>query len=159
MASKGKGRKGINRQKRIEELKKEIDNNNAILKKNIENYRLQVQIGLYGKGLPREAPMYDTLLEKMKLDIEQKKIELSSCYVVINPVFKYTLSDKWREIQMKRAEREISAMNDNIIEIEKNLKEVEKDIADQNERIKARNEQILGELKELGANDKNNYIG
>ena len=52
----------------IPSLREELKKNDMVLKKNHEETNKQIQIGLYRKGFPQGSPMYDTLLEKMRLD-------------------------------------------------------------------------------------------
>ena len=55
---------------KIKNLRKELERNDGILKANTENTRNQVQEGLYKRGFPVGSVWYDSLIEKMKLDIE-----------------------------------------------------------------------------------------
>lgn len=149
--------------KRIEELSNELKAIDEVQKKNKEQYKLQVQIGLYGKGYPQGSPMYDTLLDKMKLEVEGLQIQIDSGYKTTYPDFEFQRHPRWIEIQLEFARRNLKANQENIIEIEKNLAEVENAIAEQQIRIEARRTQILDELKSMKVDISEfktpNYIG
>lgn len=150
---------------RVQSLKKEIKDKDEILRKNYEEERQQVQIGLYQRGYPQTSPMYDSFLEKMKLDLEEAELKVEGGIVVLNPTFNFQKDHRWVEIQMIFHKKNIIAIKENIAETEKQIKEVQADITLQNERIKSRRIQILEELKELKQDiseyvDKTpNYIG
>ncbi len=134
---------------RIPELKEEIKRNDEILRKNHESKNHQIQTGLYQKGLPPGSPMFDSLLERMKDDLEDAKLKLDSGLKTVNPVFVFQTNPRWVELQKKLHNRNIKALKENMQEIENNVKEVEADIANQNQKIKLRRIQIIDELKKL----------
>ena len=138
------------REKKIQDYMTELRRNDEMLKKNKEEHRMQVQIGLHKKGLPPGSPMFDTLLEKMKMDIEVEQIKVDLGFKCINPVFEFQRSKRLAEIQMEMSQKHVKAMKGNVAEIEKNLEEVKNDIIAQNERMKDRRVQILEELEKLG---------
>ena len=150
---------------RIPALKKELKVNDEVLKKNHENTNQQIQIGLYQKGFPQTSPMYDSLLEKMKLDLEDAQIKLDSGLKLMNPTFEFQTNPRWVEIQKEYHKQNIKAIGNNVKEILKQVEEVKKGITTQNERIKARRIQIIDELKDLKedvsefADKTPNYIG
>ncbi len=133
----------------IPALKEELKKNDALLKKNHENVREQIQIGLYQKGYPTTSPMYDTFLEKMKLDLEDAQIKVDSNIELITPTFKFQTNERWKEIQLEYNKRNVKAIKDNIKETETQIELVKKDITEQTERMKARRLQIIEELKDL----------
>jgi hypothetical protein len=161
--TKSKRQKSIHKTTKVDELKKELQDNDAILKKNEENPRLQIQIGLYRKGFPQISPMYDSLIEKMQLDIEEMQLKVDSDFALINPTFAFQTIPRWREIQKTNHQKSIQATKDNLKEIEVNVELVKTEIQQQNERIIARREQILEELQKLGVDvadyKKPDYVG
>lgn len=138
------------KEKQVDELKKELIANDMIHKKNIEEKRTQVQIGLYKKGFPQTSPMYDSLLERCHYELEETQIKLDSNFETFNPIFKFQQNERWIEIQKIYAKKQIEAIKSHIEEIKTNVEEVEKDIVEQNARIVARRVQILVELDKRG---------
>src|SRR3990167_3494140 len=65
-------------EQKISNLRGELERNDNILKNNTENPRNQIQKGLYEKEIPIGSAWYDSLLEKMKLDIEETQLKLDS---------------------------------------------------------------------------------
>lgn len=141
-----------NKEKRIDELKKELENNDGMLKKNIDQHKTQVQIGLYQRHYPTTSPMYDTLIEKLQYDREEIKIKLETKFIVINPTFAYQQDKRWIALQIEIHQKILKAIENNLVEINKNVEEVENEITAQNGRIQDRRIQILGELEQLGVN-------
>ena len=135
---------------KIPRLKEEIGRNDEILMKNKENYRQQVQAGLFDKGLSQSSPMYDTLIIKMEYDIEVEQIKLDSGFKCINPVYEFQGDGRIAEINVNMSKKHIKALKDNLKEIKQNLGEVKNDITKQAEFIKNRRVQILEELGKLG---------
>ena len=143
-------KKDKKKKKRVEELRKEIKDNDEILRKNHEEEKDQVQLGLCKRGYPPSAPMYDSLIERTKLEIEEKQIVLGSGFTPISPSFQYQTSQRWAEIQTIFYEKNITALKDKLKLLEGDVKIVKEDIVKQNERIKLRRIQIIEELKQLG---------
>ena len=148
--AKSISKKGREKEAKVNALKKELIANDEVLRKNIEEPLMQVQRGLCRKGLPPDAPLYDSLLEKLGLDIEETDIILNHGMRVANPLFEFHKDERWIEIQKIKNEKCLKALKANFAEIEKNVAEVKSDIEHQNERIKARRTQIIEELKALG---------
>ena len=162
----GKGRKERTKERNKEKeehlasLKEELAQNESTLKKNLEDPKGQIQIGLRGAGMPQGSMMYDSLIAQMKLDIEEEKMRNDSGFVLLNPSFEFQKSDRWREMQMIRSDKALKNMESNLEEVEKRVAEVEKAVADQTIRLTNRNPQIVEELKTLEQNAKDqNYIG
>src|SRR3990167_396058 len=65
-------------EQKIASLREELERNDKILNQNTENLKKQVQIALYQRGFPQGSPMYDSLIEKMKYDIEEANLKLDS---------------------------------------------------------------------------------
>lgn len=148
--TKAQIRKEKKKNKRIEELGKEIRDNDEILRKNHEEEKDQVQLGLCKRGYPPSAPMYDSLIERTKLEIEEKQIVLNSKFRTHSPTFDYQVNTRWKEIQNIFYEKNVSALKAKLELLEGDVKIVKADIAKQNERIKLRRIQIVEELKKLG---------
>lgn len=163
--AKSERNKRLNVVKKVNELRTELEKNDEILRKNIEETRKQVQEGLYKKGYPIGTAWYDSLLEKMKLDVEEIQIKLDSNFEVVNPQFVFQKNPRWVEIQMLFHKKNLEAIKSNIKEIEENVEAVKQDITEQNERITARRNQILEELEKLGQDiseftkQNHDYIG
>src|SRR3990167_9817266 len=68
---------------KIEKLRKEIINNDEILKKNKESFREQIQQGLYRMGMPVGTPWADSLIEHLKLSIEEVQIKLNTNFEIM----------------------------------------------------------------------------
>ncbi len=150
---------------RIKSMQEELKANDALIKKNKDDYRIMVQVGLRGKGYPQEGIMYDTLIEDCEFDISELKMEIDSEYRICNAQYAYQLDAEWQNLQLKKAEKQLKTKTKSLKEIKQMVSEVENDITAQNERIKNRRVQIIEELKKLGVKDipeekKNqNYIG
>ena len=141
-------------------LKAELAQNEETLKKNTENPKGQIQVGLRGKGMPQGAMMYDSLLEQMRLDIEEEQMRFDSGFVIFTPSFEFQKTPRWREMQVIRSKKALKNMKFNLDEVEKRVADVEKDVAEQTERIKKRNPQILEDIKALETKNKSqSYIG
>lgn len=151
MSSKEK-RKENREIKRVDELKREIKENDLVLKKNHEKTKEQIQVGLYQKGYPQGNPMYDSYIDKMKLDLEDAQIRIDSGLKLINPTFEFQTDPRWVEIQKECIKRNIKAIKGNLEEVEKRVEEVKKDIVAQNQRINLRRIQIIEDLKKQGEN-------
>ena len=152
-------------EQRIISLREELERNDNILNQNTENLKKQVQIALYQRGFPQGSPMYDSLIEKMKYDIEEANLKLDSEFKVVNPQFEFQQNPRWIELQMLFHKKNIEAVKENLKEIEDNVGAVKQEIAEQNERIVARRSQILEELEALGedisgfSKQNHDYIG
>ena len=163
--TKSRLRKEVKKQKRIKELRDELAKNDEILRKNTEQHKTQVQVGLYRLGYPQSSPMYDSLIEKMNYDLEEFKIKLDSGFKVVNPTFAYQQDSRWIDIQIEIHQKMLKVVEGNMGEIKKHVEEVETAIVEQNARIESRKVHILEELEELGEDiskikEKSpNYIG
>ena len=140
----------FNKKERIEEIGKELKANEEILAKNKNQYKLQVQMGLIRKGFPPNM-MYDSLLEKLGIEIEEMNIKLDSKFEVVHPMFRFQSEPRWRAIQIEVTEKQLKQHRDNIEEIQKRVVEVKKEVAAQTIRIEARNKDIKEELKKLNS--------
>lgn len=153
------------REKQIEDLKKELEDSSTVLKNNKENLNVQIQAGLYRRGFPQTSPMFNSLLEVMKLDIEETAITLKTDMRLSTSMYEYQKDNRWNEIQVIKQKRHLSALKDNLKEIEKQVEEVKNEIIAQNARIKERQVQIMEDLEKLGEDVKDlkkgspNYIG
>ena len=147
--TKSKLQKDKRKKKTVKELKQELKENDEVLKKNHEKPKEQVQVGLYQLGYPPGSPMYDSYLDKMRLDMEDAQIKVDSKLEVLNPIWLFQTSKRWKEIQLEYHKRNIKALKNNIAEVGKQVEKVKKAITVQNERIKARRIQIIDQLKEL----------
>ena len=134
---------------RIPALKEELKRNDEILKNNHENFREQMQIGLYKEGYPQSASMYDSFMEKMELDLEEDQLKLKSGLIVLSPTFEFQNNPRWIAIQKILYERNIKTLQDNLQDLQKMIDKVKKIIAEQGKRIKLRRLQIIDILKEL----------
>ena len=143
---------------RIPQLKEEIKRNDEVLRKNHEETDKQIQVGLYQKGYPPTSPMYNTMIEKMKLDREEAQIKLDSNFEIMNPVFQFQTNSRWKEIQKTYHKRNIKAIDEGLVELEKQVAEVRADVEKQNQRINLRRIQIVEELKKSGE-DVSEYTG
>ena len=152
-------------EQKIKSLREELERNDKILKNNTENIRNQVQEGLYKRGFPVGSAWHDSLLEKMKLDIEEAKLKLDSGFEVVNPQFTFQKIPRWTELQILFHRKNLEAVQENIKEIEHNVEDIRQEIEEQNERIVARRSQILEELEALGedisgfSKQNHDYIG
>ena len=150
---------------RIKSMQEELKANDTLLKKNKENYRIMVQVGLRGKGYPQDGIMYDTLIEDCEFDISELKMKIDSEYRMCNAQYDYQLDAKWQNLQLKKTEKQLKTKTKSLKEIKQMVSEVENDITAQNERMKNRGVQIIEELKKLGVKDiseekkKTDYIG
>ena len=135
---------------RAKNMQEELERNDRVLESNGKNLRNQVQEGLYQKGLPVGSAWYDSLIEKMNLDLEQKKLELETSFSTINPTFIFQEDKRWKEIQIKNYEKNIAAIQGSLKELEGNVESVKQQIQEQNERIIARRAQIIEELEKIG---------
>lgn len=142
---------------KIKSLVEELKANDEILKKNHENTREQIQIGLYKEGYSQANPMYDSFIERMELDLEEAQLKLDSGIVVEHPTFNFQTNPRWIEIQIILHNRNIVAIKSNLEDINEMLEKVKKLIVEQNERIKTRRFQIIEELKELKV-DVSEYV-
>ena len=159
---KNQKKKESEKNKTIEDLKKEFKDNEEIRKKNKEQYKLQVQMGMIKKGLPPNQ-MYDTLLQTIEGDIKELKMKLDTKFETINPVFQFQSMPEWGALQIEQAEKKLKQQNENIKEIKARVSEVKADVAEQNSRIEQRQPQIIEQLKKLKADISDvkipNYIG
>ena len=143
-------RKEDNKQKKIEELKKELVNNDEILRKNTEEPRVQIQVALHRLGYPPGSPMFDVLLDKFKVEIEELNLMIDSGMKMVNPSYQYQQSREWELNQVKRIRIELGTRYRNVEEIERNVEKVTQEIAIQTERLIIRRKQIIEQLEELG---------
>src|SRR3990167_8115277 len=152
-------------EQKINSLREEIERNDKILKNNTENLRNQIQEGLYKRGFPVGSAWYDSLLEKLKLDIEEANLKLDSGFEVLNPQFTFQKNPRWIELQILFHQKNLEAIKSNMKEVEDNAEAVKQEINEQNERIVARRSQILEELEALGedisgfSKQNHDYIG
>ena len=135
---------------KIKNLREELERNDRILEKNEKDLRNQIQEGLYQKGYPVGSAWYDSMLEKMKLDVQEIQLKLDSEFEVINPQFEFQNNPKWVDIQMLFHRKNLEAIKENIKELEHNVEIVQQEITEQTERVTARRSQILEELEKLG---------
>jgi len=143
---------------RIPKLKEEIKDNDAVLRRNNEDLRMQIQQGLYKEGYPQTGAMYDTFIDKMELDLEETQIRIDSKLEILSATFKFQLDPRWVEIQLEGYKKNIKALKENLEDIQAMVIKVTKDISEQNERIKARRIQIIEILKDLKV-DVSEFIG
>ena len=147
-------------QEELVRLKEELETNEEILKKNLEDTKGQIQQGLYKKGLPQGGMMYDSLIEQMKLNIEEEEMLISAGFEVLTPAYEFQKSSRWKEIQMIKSKKALINMKNNLEEVEKQVAEVTNKILLQNDNIKSRNPLILELINKLeGKTSKPNYIG
>ena len=130
-------------------LRAEIIKNDELLKKNIENKKIQIQRGMINKGFPKSSQMHDVLLEDTRLEIEDLKIRIGTNYQVVGATFEFQKAATWVGIQLAIHKRRLKEIESSYEEILACKEEVERDIVKQNERIKIRRKQIIEELKEL----------
>jgi len=152
-------------EQKIKNLREELERNDNILKNNTENLRNQIQEGLYKRGFPVGSAWHDSLVEKMKFDIEETNLKLDSGFKIIHPQFEFQTNPRWIELQMLFHKKNLEAVQENIKEIEHNVEDVRQEINEQSERIVARRSQILEELENLGqdisgfSKQNHDYIG
>lgn len=144
-------RKEVKKNKQIDELRQELMRNDERLRKNTEEFKLQVQLQLYGRGYPKDGLFYDHHLAIEKLKVKESELKIKSGFSVLAPYFTYETDNDWQQLQIEFEKEDLRQRKDNIQEIEKNVEEVKNDITEQNERIKARRTQILDILKSKGA--------
>ena len=150
---------------KLKNLREELERNDNILKNNTENLRNQIQEGLYKRGFPVGSAWYDSLIEKINLDIEETQLKLDSEFKVVSPQFTFQSNPRWIELQNLFHKKNLEAIKGNLKEIEENVEAVKQEINEQNERIVARRNQILEELEALGENisgfskQNHDYIG
>ena len=150
---------------KIRNLREELERNDRILKNNTENLRNQIQEGLYKKGFPVGSAWHDSLIEKMKFDIEEANLKLDSGFKVVNSQFEFQQNPRWIELQMLFHKKNLDAIKENLKEIEDNVEGVKQEISEQSERMIARRSQILEELEKLGEDisgfkkQNHDYIG
>ena len=135
---------------KIKNLREELERNDRILEKNEKGLRNQIQEGLYKKGYPVGSAWYDSMLEKMKMDIQEINLKLDSGFEAKYPQFYFQLNPKWIELQMLFHKKNLDAIKENIKELEHNIEIVQQEINEQTERVTARRNQILEELEVLG---------
>lgn len=135
---------------KIKNLREELERNDRIIEKNEKELRNQIQEGLYKKGYPVGSAWYDSMLEKMKLDVEEQQIKVNSGFKVVNPQFTFQQEPRWIEIQTIFHKKNLEALKETIKELENNVEIVQQEINEQNERVIARRSQILEELEALG---------
>lgn len=139
---------------RIEEEKKslfeELKNNIKVRERNETKYETQVQVGLYQKGLPVGAPMYNSLLDMKKMEIKECNIKLENGFEPISPDYKYQQSPEWIDLMKEFTKKKLEALKKDLEEIESNVAEVEAAISKQNETIDYRNLLLIERLKEIG---------
>ncbi len=139
---------------KIKSLWKELEDKSELLKRNKEQFHLQVQVGLLHKGYPQGNPMYHTWIERTKMELEEDQMKIDSKLKIINPMFEFQNNKRWKEIQIKMTTRKIKATKENLKLVEQQVEEVKNDITAQNEKIKNRRVQILEELEKLGEDVK-----
>jgi len=144
-------KKNMTKAKQIKELKEELKSNDVLYKKNIEQHKIQVQIGLYQLKYPQGAGMYDAVLKGMMRDVIENELILKSNMETINPVFKYQTDPVWIKLQLDKIKEIVKNTKESIKNINEMVETVEKDITEQNKRILARRVQVIGLLKELNA--------
>lgn len=151
--------------KKIKDLKDELQKIDEIMKKNAEDLRGQIQIGLHGgRRISEGSPMWDTLIDRITLECEEIQIKLDSGFKPINPQFEYQRNQRWIEIQKEFHERSLKAMKENLMSLQSDVEKVKQAIAEQTERIKSRRVQIIEELQKIGVNTSEfanppDYIG
>lgn len=162
---KGNKKKETNtRKKQIKDLMEELNRKDEMLKKNIEQYDIQVQQGLAKKGLPLEK-LYTILVKEREFDIEETEIMIESGMEIINPTYAYHNDKRWVDIQVRKQKDYLERLKKDVALIKKDVEEVKNDIVAQNGRIKERKIHIIEELEKLGEdvkdlkNNKPNYIG
>jgi hypothetical protein len=150
------------KKKRIGELLKELENNDAILKKNKESYKVQVMVGLIQKGFPQSNGMYDAMLERMEFDLRESNLKIATDFRVANPVFVFQSDPEWQRMNLEATKKHVVELEANMKKIKEHIATVEKEIEDQNIRITQRNIGIKAELKKLGfavnESNKSDYI-
>ena len=150
---------------RVNSLQEELKNNDALLKKNKDNYTIMVQIGLRGKGYPQNGWMYDKFIEDADFNLKELQMKVDSGYTVHTPQYEYQVNSEWVKLQLENVKKKYATAKKALGEIKQMVSEVENDIVAQNERMKNRRVQIIEELKKLGVKDipeekkKQNYIG
>ena len=135
---------------KIKNLREELERNDRILEKNENNLRNQIQEGLYKKGYPVGSAWYDSMLEKMRLDVQELNLKLDSGFEPKYPQFYFQLNPKWIELQMLFHKKNLEAIKENIKELEHNVEIIQQEITEQTERVTERRSQVLEELEKLG---------
>lgn len=148
--SKSMRAKRIRKEEEVKQLRDELVESDGVLKRNIENPKMQIQIGLIKKGFPSSGGMYDTMIERMNFEARELQMQIESKFEVINPLFQFQKNPEWRTLQRERAENNLTAIQGNIEEITKSVEETKNEITAQTARIKERRTQIIARLKELG---------
>jgi len=150
------------KEQRKEMLKIELEQINDFFKQYKETPKILRQIGLYKKGLNQGSPMYDTLLDAQKIELEECFIKLEYGFKPKNVTFAWMEDERWQKLMVNITERKKEALKKQIEDIEKSLAEVEEEIEKEKGVKDKRVAQIKEELKELGEKfpkDELQYIG
>lgn len=150
--------------KEIDEIKKEIESNDTVHKRNKEQFKVQVQLSLIqNAGYNPGNPLYDTFLIRMEIDLKDTSIKLDSKMEVINPQFKFQIDPRWIELQMDTLKRTKKALVKAITELKTQIITAEDLINGQITRWEERRTLLISRLKDLGEDTKDletpNYIG
>jgi len=143
-------------------LKTELEMLNDFFKMYVEEPKSLRQMGLYTKGLSKSSPMYDSLLESNKLEIEELEIMLRLGFKPLTSQFAWQNDERWQEIRKIMYEKKLNALKNQVKDIEEKLVLVEDEILKEKEEKDKRVSQIKEELKELGESfpkDELSYIG
>ena len=135
---------------RAEALTTELTGIDDFFKQEKEHPKSLRQTGLYKKGLPIGAPMYDTVLESNECQLEECKIKLEVGFETVNPNYAFMNDPRWEKLMEKITKRQQSALEKQQKELNKKLAEVEEEIKKEKEEKVTRIAQIKDELKELG---------
>ncbi len=154
------------KEQRIEDLKIELTKNNEYYAKLEKSPELIIQMQLYVKGYPQSAPLYSSVLEVQRIELEESNLKLKYGFEPLNANFKWMLDKKWQELMMKIDKRKKQALEKNIEELTIKVAEAEKEVEIEKQRRRDRGPQINAELVELGINlnelvkkENLNYIG
>src|SRR3990167_12597 len=143
---------------KINNLRREIEGNDKMLKKNQEDLRHQIQERLYmDKVLSPGMPWYDTIIMKAELEMEEIEIKLKHGIETAYPTFSYQKDSRWIEIQLETLQKNLKAIKESLNEMHSAVEIAKQKINEQNDRMTARREQALDELRELGI-DVSEYL-
>ena len=151
------------KEQRKEQLREELNGLNEffeIYKEHPTSLR-QTKL-IIGKYLMPNSPMYDTIIERDRFELEECKIKIEYGFELETVTFKYMQDKRWKKLMMEGENKRKEKLNKEIEFIEKALAEVEEEIEKEKGVKDKRVAQIKEELKELGEKfpkDELQYIG